>query len=146
MATTTKKSFSAPTRPSRREGRHSCSISGTSIPFLANLAYELQVTKPMLHPDILKGAVSDQEREILKGFLTGLVGVQKMDAKTVCLEAILPKISTAAQPPVLDELLTLTSIVRCIWRQPPFKAGSFLDHQQARPNSDILRSVVPRRI
>jgi len=90
---------------------------GTPDPFLANLAYELQVTKPMLHPDILAGAASDQEREILKGFLTGLAGVQKMDAKTVCLEAIVPKIATTAPAPALDELLTLTKY--CQKHLPP---------------------------
>lgn len=63
---------------------------GTSDPFLTNLAHELKATKPVLHPDILAGAATEQERESLKGFLTGLVGVQKMDAKAVCREAILP--------------------------------------------------------
>ena len=80
----------------------------TADPFLANLAYELQGTKPMLHPDILAGAANDREREVLKGFLTGLAGVQKMDAKAVCLEAILLKIATTASAPALGELLTLT--------------------------------------
>lgn len=81
---------------------------GTTDPFLANLAYELQATKPMLHPDVLAGAADDQDRETLKGFLTGLAGVQKMDAKAVCLEAVLPKIATTAPAPALAELLTLT--------------------------------------
>ena len=81
---------------------------GTTDPFLTKLAYELQATKPMLHPDILAGAASDQEREDLKGFLIGLVGVQKMDAKTVCLEAIIPKTVIAFQVPAWDEMLTLT--------------------------------------
>jgi hypothetical protein len=81
---------------------------GTTDPFLANLAYELQATKPTLHPDILAGAPTDQDRESLKGFLTGLAGVQKMDAKTVCLEAILPKIETTVPAPPLEELLTFT--------------------------------------
>jgi hypothetical protein len=90
---------------------------GMSDPFLANLAYELQATKPMLHPDILAGAGSDKEREMLKGFLIGLVGVQKMDAKTVCLEAILPKIATTAPVPASDELLTLTKY--CQQHLPP---------------------------
>lgn len=90
---------------------------GTADPFLANLAYELQATKPMLHPDILAVAASDQERELLKGFLTGLAGVQKMDAKTVCLEAVLPKITTTAPAPALDALLTLTQY--CQKHLPP---------------------------
>ncbi len=81
---------------------------GTADLFLANLAYELQASKPMLHPDILAGAANDQDRETLKGFLTGLAGVQKMDAKAVCLEAILPKIAITAPVPALAELFTLT--------------------------------------
>jgi hypothetical protein len=81
---------------------------GESDPFLAKLAYELQATKPTLHPDILASFATDQEREVIRGFLTGLAGVQKMDAKTVCLEAILPKITTPDQPPPLDELFTLS--------------------------------------
>lgn len=91
---------------------------GTADPFLANLAYELQATKPMLHPNILGGAADDQDREILKGFLTGLVGVQKMDAEAVCLEAILPKIETTAPAPALAELLTLTRY--CQKHLPPY--------------------------
>lgn len=77
-------------------------------PFLVKLAFELQSKKPMLHPEILGGAANDQEREALKGFLTGLAGVQTMDANAVCLEAILPKIATTAPPPAADQLLTLT--------------------------------------
>jgi hypothetical protein len=91
---------------------------GQTEPFLANLAYELQATKPMLHPDILGGAANDQDRETLKGFLTGLAGVQKMDAKAVCLETILPKIATTAPAPALAELLTLTRY--CQKHLPPF--------------------------
>lgn len=62
----------------------------------------------MLHPDILAQAKDDSERESLKGFLTGLVGVQKMDAKAVCEEAILPKIVGSAPQPNAAELLDYT--------------------------------------
>lgn len=80
--------------------------------FLAKLAHELQTTKPTLHPNILAGMATDQERETLKGFLIGFAGVQKVDAKAVCLEAILPKITIPAQAPLVDELLTLTKYCR----------------------------------
>ncbi len=90
---------------------------GTANPFLAKLAYELQGKKPMLHPDILAGTADDQEREVLKGFLTGLAGVQKMDTTVVCLEGILPKIATTASAPAAAELLTLTKY--CQEHLPP---------------------------
>ena len=77
-------------------------------PLISKLAFELQQKKPTLHPDILAGAATDQERQSLKGFLLGLAGVNAMDIKAVCEEAILPKIlSTAPQPPK-PELLDYT--------------------------------------
>jgi len=62
----------------------------------------------MLHPDVLGGVLDNKERESLAGFLIGLCGVQKLDAKTVCTEALLPKILTTAAQPVPDELLDHT--------------------------------------
>lgn len=133
---------------------------GTTDPFLTKLAYELQGTKPMLHPDILAGAASEQEREAVKGFLIGLVGVQKMDAKTVCLEAILPKIVITAPVPARDELLTLTKYCqkhlpassvqgRELWvvnkQKQVLKASSLLFPVEFKPASDweSLRRYVP---
>lgn len=81
---------------------------GASDPAIKKLAYELKKTKPMLHPDILADARDDEERQVLAGFLTGLVGVQKLDAKILCEEAILPKILTSAPKPLADELLDYT--------------------------------------
>jgi hypothetical protein len=78
-------------------------------PLISKLAFELQQKKPMLHPDILAGAATDQERQTLKGFLTGLAGVQPMDTKAVCQEALLPKILTTASQPAAAELLDYTS-------------------------------------
>jgi len=80
----------------------------SSDPFIEKLAFELQQKKPMLHPDILSGAKDDQERETLKGFLMGYAGVQKLDTKTVCKEALLPKLLTSAPPLQLDELVDFT--------------------------------------
>jgi hypothetical protein len=81
---------------------------GTADQFIANLAFGLQREKPMLHPDILGGDVDEKEIETIKGFLIGLVGVQKIDSRTVCLEAIVPKIITAAPQPEPGRLMTLT--------------------------------------
>ncbi|MBI4662203.1 MAG: DUF3883 domain-containing protein [Verrucomicrobia bacterium] len=77
-------------------------------PLITKVAFELQQTNPMLHPDILGGIADDKEREALAGFLIGLCGVQKLDAKAVCREALLPKILTTAPQPIPDELLDYT--------------------------------------
>lgn len=77
-------------------------------PLIANLAFELQQEKPTLHPKILAGAGTDQEREALKGFLRGLAGVNAMDVRAVCEEAILPKMLSTAPKPGKAELLEYT--------------------------------------
>lgn len=77
-------------------------------PLISKLAFELQQKKPMLHPDILAGAPNDQERQALKGFLRGLAGVNAMDTKAICEEAILPKILSSAPQPSKVELLDYT--------------------------------------
>jgi hypothetical protein len=77
-------------------------------PLITKVAFEVQRRKPMLHPEVLAGIADDKEREALAGFLIGLCGVQKLDAKTVCREALLPKILTNAPLPVPDELLDYT--------------------------------------
>jgi hypothetical protein len=80
---------------------------GAADPHLLELASGLKETKPMLHPDVLARA-GESDREVLKSFLTGLAGVQKMDEKAVCSEVILPRIAIAAPPPPREELLALT--------------------------------------
>lgn len=132
----------------------------TPDPFLTKLAYELQATKPILHPVILAGAANDQEREALKGFLIGLVGVQKIDATTVCLEVILPKIVIEAPVPARDELMTLTKYCqehlpsssvqgKELWvvnkQGQVFKASSLLFPVEFKPSSDweTLQRYVP---
>jgi len=77
-------------------------------PLITKVAFEFQQTKPMLHPDILGRVVDDKERERLAGFLMGSCGVQKLDAKTVCREALLPRILTTAPQPSAEELLDYT--------------------------------------
>jgi hypothetical protein len=80
----------------------------SSDPLISKLAFELQQKKPMLHPDILAGAATDQERQELKGFLSGLAGVNAMDTKAVCEEAILPKILSIAPRPARADLVEYT--------------------------------------
>jgi hypothetical protein len=89
-------------------GKVSLLALGSEDPLIQKLAYELQQKKPMLHPDVLSGAKDENERTELVGFLTGFVGVQKMDAKMVCEEAVLPKIVSGAPKPTSSELLDYT--------------------------------------
>ena len=76
---------------------------------IKNLVNSLQTSKPMLHPGILAGAKDEEEQKTLRGFLTGLAGVQILDSKTVCKDALLPKILTnAPTKPAPDDLLKYT--------------------------------------
>ena len=77
-------------------------------PLITKVAFELQRTKPMLHPNVLGGIPDEGEREALAGFLIGLCGVQKLDTKTVCREALFPKILSTAPKPDPEELLDYT--------------------------------------
>jgi len=80
-----------------------------SDPILKDSFDTLQKSRPVLHPDILSGAKDEQEQKTLRGFLLGLTGVQVLDSKTVCKEALLPKILTTAPKPSSDELLKYTT-------------------------------------
>ena len=75
------------------------------------LATLLQNSKPIIHSDIFSTTIAE-DSEKLKGFLRGLVGVQLLDAKTVCKEMILPKIVSKAPQPSPDELLSLTKLCK----------------------------------
>ena len=78
-------------------------------PVVLEASRSLHENKPVLHPDVLSG--DETEIQKLKGFLTGLTGAQFLDAKTICRDAILPKIMTSApQQPTPDELIKLTRI------------------------------------
>lgn len=78
-------------------------------PLIKNLANELQSSKPMLHPEIPSGAKNEEEQKSLRGFLIGLTGVQVLDSKSVCREAILPKILTGTPKPSPNDLLKHTT-------------------------------------
>jgi len=81
----------------------------SSDPILKDVTEKLQKSRRMLHPEILGGAKSEEERKACRGFLTGLAGVQVLDSKTVCKEALLPKILTNAPNPSPDDLLKYTT-------------------------------------
>ncbi|MCL0056660.1 DUF3883 domain-containing protein, partial [Dehalococcoidia bacterium] len=80
-----------------------------SDPILKDVTETLQKSKPVVHPDILAKAKSEEDRKTIRGFLTGLTGVQLLDSKTVCKEALLPKILTTAPKPVPEDLLICTT-------------------------------------
>ena len=80
----------------------------SSDPVLKDLADTLQKSRAVLHPDILAGAKDEVEEKQLRGFLTGLAGVQVLDTRTVCEEALLPKILTNVPKPPPDDLLKYT--------------------------------------
>jgi hypothetical protein len=77
-------------------------------PILQDLSAGFQLPKCILHPDILAGAKDEAERKVIRGFLTGMCGVQIYDAKNVCRDAFLPKILTKAPKPSRDDLLRYT--------------------------------------
>ncbi len=87
---------------------HIPELSSTD-PLFTDLANALQKTRPILHPAILGAAKNQQERNLVRGLLTGRAGVQTLDVKRVCQEAILPKIVTKAPRPSAEDLLRLTN-------------------------------------
>ena len=78
-----------------------------SDPLVGDLAKQVSATKPLLHPDVLSGAAEPEQQEI-RGFLTGLVGVQILDGSRVCLEAVLPKIIVKSPKPSPEDLIRWT--------------------------------------
>lgn len=82
-----------------------------SDPLIRQVAGSLQESRAILHPDILGGIPSPEEQKSLRGFLIGFTGMQVLDSKTVCREALLPKIITATSKPPSDLLVAYTQ--RC---------------------------------
>ena len=76
-----------------------------SDPVLRDLADTLQKSRPVLHPDILGSARDAVEQKTIRGFLTGLTGVQVLDSRSVCKEALLPRILTTTPKPSQEDLL-----------------------------------------
>jgi len=83
----------------------------SSNPALNKLASLLQNSKPIIHPDILS-ITSEEDAKKLKGFLTGYVGVQLLNAQVICKEVVLPKIMSNSPQPSPDELLSLTRLCK----------------------------------
>ncbi len=94
-------------------------------PFIKDLAAMLEGSKAILHPDILAGASTDEERNQLRGFLTGLAGVQVLDAEAVCKEVLLPKILVKAPKPSPGDLVRYTQICQDILCEEPGDALEF---------------------
>lgn len=78
-----------------------------SDPILKDLALTSQSSRVILHPDILAGS-SEAEQKAIRSFLTGLTGVQILDAGTICKENLLPKIATTSPKPSVSELVQYT--------------------------------------
>ena len=84
-----------------------------SDPVVGDLAKEVSETKPLLHPDILAGAPEVEQKEV-RGFLTGLAGVQILDASRVCLEGVLPKITVRSPKPSTEDLVRWTKCCQAL--------------------------------
>jgi len=82
-------------------------------PALNELASLLQSSKPIIHPDVFSNT-SNEDAVKIRGFLTRFVGVQVLNAKTICEEMILPKIVSKAPQPSPHELLSLTKLCKDI--------------------------------
>lgn len=80
-----------------------------SDPILGELSDTLQRSKPVLHADILSGTSNKEDQNTLRGFLLGLTGVQLLDGKAVCRDALLPRILTTGPKPRPDDLLKYTT-------------------------------------
>lgn len=83
-------------------------------PIFIKMANKLKSSKAMLHPDILSKAVDENDSKEVRGFLTGLTGVQVLDEKKVCKEAIIPKILVDAPKPSPKDLLDYTILCQKI--------------------------------
>jgi len=73
---------------------------------IVEFAAALQGARPMLHTDILGAEPVDDNS--LRNFLKGFLGVQALDARVVCRDAILPRITVDSPPPRAEELIRLT--------------------------------------
>ena len=115
-----------------------------SDPILKSLSETLQKSRAILHPDILAGANDEKEREAIRGFLTGFTGVQKLDSKAVCKEALLPQILTTAPKPSKDDLLKYTAYCQTIiGDQIPgdSKFWVLTKREEVRPAEEVLFPV-----
>jgi hypothetical protein len=75
---------------------------------LTTLSASILKDKPVLHPDVIGGAASQEEQTRLRGFLTGLTGMQILDAEKVVDQGLVPKLLTRAPKPALTDLISWT--------------------------------------
>ena len=80
-----------------------------SDPILKDLTNTLQKSKQVLHPSIILNAKDEEEQKAIRGFLMGLTGMQALDSKSVCRDALLPKILTSSPKPLPNDLLKYTT-------------------------------------
>ena len=83
----------------------------SSNPALNELASLLQSSKPIIHPAILS-ITPEEDAKKLRGFLTGYVGAQLLNARIICKEVVLPRIMSNSPQPSPDELLSLTKLCK----------------------------------
>lgn len=83
-------------------------------PFFQDLANALTKSGKVIHPGIISGVRDAAEQQELRGFLTGLTGVQLLNAATVCTEVILPRILTKSPKPTSSDLVKFTKYCRDI--------------------------------
>jgi hypothetical protein len=110
--------------------------------FLEEFAELLRETRAILHPGILE-ELSSEERDKLRGFLLGYLGVQRLDSKQVCRQAVLPRLMTTSDKPGAEELLKLTRICHQVLGGDIGAASSIwvLDkHGVVRPAKEVIFS------
>ncbi len=73
--------------------------------FITDLAGKLLEQKPIVHQEVLD---QQGQTDSVRGFLTGLAGVQVLDAKAVCRERVLPEIVASQPPPNYLNLIRYT--------------------------------------
>ncbi|HLG37249.1 MAG TPA: DUF3883 domain-containing protein, partial [Nitrososphaera sp.] len=83
-------------------------------PSLADVMNEFTTSRPLVHPDVLNYANNAEDQKALRGFLTGLAGVQLLDSRALCKEAFLPKILVASPKPASDEIVKYTTYCKTI--------------------------------
>jgi hypothetical protein len=80
---------------------------------LNELAEVLKGSKPIIHQNLL-ATTSVGEFDELRGFLTGYCGVQTLDAKKICKEMVIPRLSSKSPRSSPSELVALTKLCKDI--------------------------------
>ncbi len=114
-----------------------------SDPILKDVTDTLQKSKPILHPDILGKAKAEEDRKAIRGFLIGLTGVQLLDSKKVCKEAVLPRILVAAPKPFPQDLILYTTYCQQILGEEIGKGLEFwvlTKQDEVRPAKEVFLS------